>query len=101
MCTKGEKGEESLGKRVIAPYMCSSDLDRVDASDGVQEIVCFIYDDNVPLQFDPDCLTGWAMEESVVGKNYKLGGRGRLVLMEESKQTNFIVIRANHIINTD
>ena len=85
MHTKGEKGEESLGTRVIAPYVCSSDLDRVDASNGVQEVVRFINDDHVPLQFDPNGLTGWAMEESVVGENYKLGGRGRLVLMEESK----------------
>ena len=62
--------------RVIAPYVCSSDLDRVDASDGVKEVVCFIDDDDVPLQFDPNGLTGWAMEEGVVGENYKLGGRG-------------------------
>ena len=83
---KEVRKEESLGTRVIAPYMCSSDLDRVDASDGVQEVVCFIDDDNVPLQLDPNGLTGWAMEEGVVGENYKLGERGKLLLVEESKQ---------------
>ena len=82
VCTniqKNEKGEESLGTRVIAPYVCSSDLNRVDASDGVQEVVCFIDDDNVPLQLDPDGLTSWGMEEGIVGENYKLGERETVV----------------------
>lgn len=65
--------------------MCSSDLDRVHASDGVQQVVCLIDDDYIPLQLDPNSLTGGSMEQGVVGENNKLGERERL-LVEESKQ---------------
>ncbi len=75
--------------------MCSSDLNRVYASNGVQEVVCFIDNDHVPFQLDSDSLTGRGMEEGVVGENNKLGGRKTGV--NGGIKTNIIAIRENKI----
>ena len=70
--------------------MCSSDLHRVDAGDGVQEVVSFINDNDVTSELHTNCLTSWSVKESVVGENYKLrrgrGCEGKCGEREEKKK---------------
>ena len=56
--------------------MCSSDPDRVDAGDGVQEVVSLIHNDNAACQPNSHCLARGGMEESVVRQHDQLGGGG-------------------------
>jgi len=53
-------------------YLVSCHLRAVDVTDGVQQVVCFINDDNASCEVNATCLASVLMQESVVRDHYYL-----------------------------
>jgi hypothetical protein len=45
----------------------------VDAGYRVQEVVCLVNNDHIPLQFDTHSIPGGGVEESVIREHHQLG----------------------------